>query len=171
MRLQILHRALTAALISTALWGAASAASAQTCEVTVNDDSNVSGPRFGTLRYRVRAVNLGRATLVLLRTAGYYHVNAPLRFERSATVSLGSSTVWPGDRWSGDSLIEVGRTCAGCTRVSVDLVGGEIGGGGLAECEGEVAVAPAANEIVEGGMAGPGLVADLLVGSSRTICR
>ncbi|HJL17778.1 MAG TPA: IS66 family transposase, partial [Sandaracinaceae bacterium LLY-WYZ-13_1] len=32
------------------------------------------------------------------------------------------------------------------------------------ECAGQVAVAPAANKIVEGGMAGPGVVADLLIG-------
>jgi len=35
------------------------------------------------------------------------------------------------------------------------------------DCEGEVAVAPAANKIVDGGMAGPGLVADLLIGKYR----
>jgi transposase len=35
------------------------------------------------------------------------------------------------------------------------------------ECAGQVSVAPAANEIVEGGMAGPGVVADLLIGKFR----
>ncbi len=96
-----------------------------TCTVSrVQDDVSIPG----TLRYCVAQTNLGAETNIQITAPGFYDLNSPLVFTRSATVTAqASALIEPSDTFAGAMLIQIG----GATTATVTMNGLEIAAMGL----------------------------------------